>query len=354
MSAEDASLAAKGIVIIIPIPDVHDNWSAPPLVKASFAFEIIWFIISLFQLLGLFNYTQLPAGTRRPYVILIYATLATVVYYLMVAIGTNLQGRVHYVITDRMNIATSFFYIVAVVLQPVASLSLARQLGFALQSARSLANGPIVSRPWKRTLDWTLVGVTFIIYIAALGNNASYVAAARRETPTTSQSQAYSRTSLALGHTITALVVVLSLNVIISLISLFRAAKRVQWSDQTFARLGYVIVPFSAAYALQWLIFHIYFATTSSTSTSYNVLAANFARVMVEGVCRIAITGGLLANLPEPPKKAPKAPKTTTQQTPTTTAAMQQIPVYQPNTPIPSSYTQPSQPYAVRTNDDYR
>lgn len=150
----------------------------------------------------------------------------------MIAIWTKLRDSMHYVIYDRMNIAITFFYIVTVVLQPAAALSLIHQLGSALQVARKREVIPFVSRPWKRTLDWILVGVTFVIYIAALGNNAAYVAAVREGDISTSQVSQFSRVSQGLGHTTVALVVILSLNVVFSLISLFVEARHAHWSDQ--------------------------------------------------------------------------------------------------------------------------
>lgn len=287
MSGDDASLTEKIIIIWVPAGSSSnrgDNWNAHPLVKATFAFEIIWFVFSLYQLCFPVFYHRLPEGTRRPYIVLLFATLATVVYYLMAAIETNVRGRIHSVITDRMNIATSILYILPVVLQPAAVLSLARQLS--------------ISKPWKRILDWTLVGVTFILYIAALANN--YVAAGRTAIPTPSLVELYARTSQALGHTVTALVVLLSLDVIISSISLLVGTKPAPWIghvNHQVASFGRIILPFSTAYALQWLTFHVYFAIVPSPSNSYNALAADFSRVMVEGVGRIGITGGLIATM---------------------------------------------------------
>ncbi|KIM34024.1 hypothetical protein M408DRAFT_18986 [Serendipita vermifera MAFF 305830] len=356
MSGEGASLAEKIIIIWIgPHESVPDySWNAPPLVKASFAFEIIWFLASLFQaLIGTALYS-LPAETRRPYFILLSATLATILYYLMAAIGTGLQGRVHTVITDRITVVTSIFYILAAVLQPAAALSLARQLGHKLQTTRSRVNGPIISRPWKRTLDWTLVGVALIMYIAALANNASYVAAGRTATPTASQAEHYARTSQALGYTSMALVVLLSLDVVISSISLLVVAKRARWTDRALGPIRYVVVPFSIAYASQWLIIYTYLAIVPSTSTSYDALAAEFSRIMVEGFSRIFITFGLLftMDLPKVPPKPSETPRTRRQQTTATT--MQQKPVQQPSRPTPTSYARSGLPSNVRTIADYR
>ena len=206
------------------------DWDALNTTKAALSFDIVWAFITIWLFAFCFAYHLLPK-TPKPYKILACATLSAFGYYIMEAVYVRGKKDLSPVIYDRVVVAIGILYAIAVVLQPAAALSVTRRFGSRIQSIPP----PLITRPWKRALDWGLVVITFAVYIAATGINAAYTSATRGNTLSTSQAQVLSRTYDALGHTATGLVVLLSLDVVLSSIYLIRAA---EWDP----RVSHIII----------------------------------------------------------------------------------------------------------------
>lgn len=190
--------------------------------------------------------------------------------------------------SNQLEAAILGLFTVVIAFQPAAVLLLLQQRGSILGASKGNAVSPFSSLLWKRIVDWVLIGLTFIIYIASMGNYAAYATAMDTGYSTRSFS-AYMAASKGISYAGTALGLLLFLNVIITSIVLFVQAKRAQWTDPVTRRICHIGVPIFAIFALDWLIFTIYFANAVFYSADA-VYTADLPEIIIEGVCRLGIT----------------------------------------------------------------
>ena len=186
----------------------------------------------LVQFIGTWGFGLLPKGERGPYRMFFLATFGAVVYYLMHLIWLHMKDNMNVVIYDRLVVAIGIFYAISVVLLPGSILLLIHNLGAKLKVEKIDAALPLTSRLWKRAFDWILIIITFMIYIATIATSAAYVSAARSNSLSTSQAKTLLRAYEIVWHILTALIVLLFIDILVSSIILFKAARRPQWNNK--------------------------------------------------------------------------------------------------------------------------
>lgn len=200
------------------------------------AFEIIWSIAALVQLIYVFkNLSKVPSGSRGPYILLAVVAFATFLYYLIWAIWTRIayadDRDLSSSIPNKISVCiTACFTIVAPFLSAVV-LWILQSRGAVLRASKNSTISPLSSLLWKRIVDWVLVGITFILYIASMGNFAAFVTAVETSYVSSAAYQRYSKTSQGLSHTILAFLLLLCIDIVATSITLFVQAKRAQWTD---------------------------------------------------------------------------------------------------------------------------
>jgi hypothetical protein len=214
------------------------SWNAPANLKVSLAFEIIWFIVSLVQLIYIFiNLGKIPSmSARGPYIVLALLTMFTMAYYLLFAIWTRLSTEIDPITSDQMQIGLVFLTAVDNALRPAVILYLIHQRGDLLRS-KDNATVPLVIQTWKRALDWVLVALAFIF-----GFSSGAVYAAEVEALQTSYTAQYRQLGLGykgLGHTISTFVTLLAIDVIVSLILCYVHARKARSGDLVRRRSQY-------------------------------------------------------------------------------------------------------------------
>ncbi|KIM34029.1 hypothetical protein M408DRAFT_18990 [Serendipita vermifera MAFF 305830] len=213
---------------------IDDSWDAPGVQKACMAFGIIFAVLSLVQFVYILkNLTKIPfASPRTPYIILAIVTFFTFLWYLLYGILLRLRDDILDSLTsNQINAAINGLWTMVVAFQPAAVLLLLQQRGSVLQASRGNTISVFSSLLWKRIVDWVLVVITFIMYIAYVGNYAAYLAGVESGSYSTSKYYAYLAASKGLSYTGTAFVLLMFLDVIITSIVLFIQSKRAQWTD---------------------------------------------------------------------------------------------------------------------------
>jgi hypothetical protein len=276
---------------------INDNWDAPGVVKAQMAFNLIFFIVGLVQLAYVLkNLPKIPSiAARAPYILLAVVILFTVALHLTSAIYIRIVEDLLRETAYQISLTMQFFYAVDTAFRPAVILYLIHNRAGLLLATLANKTHPLTSQIWKRILDWVLVGITFVFYIAYMGVNGTYYASLVNGTATNSQYRQYLNANRGLGHTLTAMVVLFAIDIIFSLITLFIHGKRAQAADLVVKRLLLVVAPVFALFAIATLAFDIYYSTNLITNMTYAI--ANLIGIIVEGFCQVAITAGIISTM---------------------------------------------------------
>ncbi|KAG8775504.1 hypothetical protein FRC15_000486 [Serendipita sp. 397] len=222
---------------------IDTSWDAPPIVKAIFAVQIIWFIFllieSLLILRGLKLISKTPRSSKAPYLLAAFVAAEVSIYYLVGAIrtrlGTEIDFIINYPLRYRYTSAISFLFDIDLSFRPIVLLWLCHLCG-VLSTIGSDIKGnknSFVASTWKKVVDWSLFIILFAISFAyssmiTVFNNASY-------NHTLSMVQAINLND-AIKRIIRAreaFTVILAINTVISLICLKVAQKRARIADKS-------------------------------------------------------------------------------------------------------------------------
>lgn len=208
------------------------NWDAPGLTKAAFAFQIIWFIFTLVELIFILaRLSGLPSwASRGPFILLAFVTLFAVTFYLMFAIITRIEIT-DFTIGSQVSTALAFLDAVQAAFLPAVILYLIHLRGGVLRVVKGNTASPLASKIWKRILDWILVILTFVFLLARMGIIATLYAGVDNMTLTVHQTLQLVDTSISLGHTWIAFAMLLYGDIVVSLIVHFIQSRRAQASD---------------------------------------------------------------------------------------------------------------------------
>ncbi|PVG03728.1 hypothetical protein CPB86DRAFT_304750 [Serendipita vermifera] len=142
------------------------NWIGPSEDKASTAFSIIWAVVCLSQLALLFQRLRKisPETSRKPFVFLGISVLCLMVHYIVYAIFVRTVWEYEIPIDTRNAISqtASFFYLINVALLPGVCLYLIHTRGNILSKTFT----PITSQKWKKSFDFVMVGLLFVLSLA--------------------------------------------------------------------------------------------------------------------------------------------------------------------------------------------
>jgi hypothetical protein len=149
------------------------DWDAPATVKATLAFQIIWVIVGVVQLIFLFkNLGALPTAARGPYILLAVVTFCLTVYNIFAAVLTRVDFS-DFMTESNVITASTFFWDVDAAFRPAVVLYLLHQRGDILRAGKSNAITPLSTHTWKRVLDWVLTALAWVMYTGAMGAIAS-------------------------------------------------------------------------------------------------------------------------------------------------------------------------------------
>ena len=193
------------------------------------AFQIIWAALSLIQLVWILkNLRKIPSmAARGPYIMLVIVTFFTFLLYLLGGISTRVT--LYWVEAGKLSASITVYYALVTAFQPAVILWLIHQRGALLGASKGNGISPFTSQIWKQVLDWVLVAVTFILYIASAANRASFFTDVGNGK--IRNIQQFLSVDHGLAHTLVALSIVLAIDVAISSIALLMQGKRAQWND---------------------------------------------------------------------------------------------------------------------------
>ncbi|KAG8857524.1 hypothetical protein FRB91_011267 [Serendipita sp. 411] len=282
---------------------IDTSWDAPPIVKAIFAVQIIWFIFllieSLLILRGLKLISKTPRSSKAPYLLAAFVAAEVSIYYLVGAIrtrlGTEIDFIINYPLRYRYTSAISFLFDIDLSFRPIVLLWLCHLRG-VLSTIGSDIKGnknSFVASTWKKVVDWSLFVILFAISFAyssmiTVFNNASY-------NHTLSMVQAINLND-AIKRIIRAreaFTVILAINIVVSLVCLKVAQQRARIADKVITRLLVISVPFVIVEAAETIGAEIF----SSTQYPYNRNKFALALNIIEGICRVMILAGIIATM---------------------------------------------------------
>lgn len=283
---------------------IDDNWDAPPLIKALFAFQIIWTIVAVILLIYITKaLSRIPSWSARgPFLMLVFVTLFTIAYYVTYAISVRVD-ILDNVVASQVSSAISFLAAVDEAFRPGVVLYLLHMRGDVLRAIKGGTITPVASQLWKKILDWTLVSLTFIFYVAMMGVRASWNERSNNFDLTEDEFWQFYEASKALGHVVIAFIILLCIDVFASIIIHFVQSKNAQASDPVATRLFAMAAPFFLIYALESLIIDIAVYTVDG----YDPDSVNLADLIIAGACKMLILLALLVTmtLPNVPWTAP-------------------------------------------------
>lgn len=205
-----------------------------PLWHASNSFGIIWAIVGIVLLIFILkNLSKLPsASSRGPYISLAIITFTFVVYYVLWgAIEWAKESTMTFVSVNSAYAAMNFLSAILVAFLPATILYIIQKRGALLRAAVGGDSLPISCRPWKKILDWFLVGATFCTLITLMALNIAVFRAIADMTIYFDKKLLYTEVRRGVGHAAVALGISLCLDVIVSLFIQSRQANRAKTPD---------------------------------------------------------------------------------------------------------------------------
>ncbi|CCA69423.1 hypothetical protein PIIN_03323 [Serendipita indica DSM 11827] len=283
---------------------IDDNWDVPGAVKATMAFQIIFFIFILSEFITIIRRMRfVPPGryTRAPYILLAVVAGPLAFAYLLWAIYTRIStggSSVPYTALHGLSSFTSFLLTIDIAFRPAVCLWLVHLRSNLARTTQGKATKPWISQFWKRIVDWSLVTILFLIGISLIAVTANGWALSDAGQLSTAGMRAYLSVRRGLGFTIVAFSLLLSIDITISFITLKVSQKGMNFIDPVSTRLLVAVLPFVLIDLLETLVVTIYPET--HMPYEYNVLALNLADVIINGVCRVGIIWGLLSTMTIP------------------------------------------------------
>ncbi|KAG8821339.1 hypothetical protein FRC17_009849 [Serendipita sp. 399] len=277
---------------------ISDNWDAPPQVKAQLAALIIWCIIIIVQFgLILTRLKFLPTDriARAPYILLSIVAICTAFAYLLWSILLRVESMSSQTATN-INALTSFLFCIDTAFRPAVLLWLVHIRGQTTYRVLGKQAKLWVTQFWKRIVDWSLVAITFLFGISAMAVYAQY--RQMRLQLTSAAINNYIKAYNGLSWTVIAFSTLLSINVIVSLVTLKVSQGRAKITDLVIHRLVIAAIPFIALDVFMDLFVNIYTEVALLTLEKY--YGVNLASAILSGIARVGIIGVLLSTMKLP------------------------------------------------------
>ncbi|KAG8785545.1 hypothetical protein FRC15_001170 [Serendipita sp. 397] len=275
----------------------ESRWDGlPPLVKAETVFELVWAALSallfLFIVFKLFK-IRISSTPRGPYILLALVPFTSAIsnarYFFRFRKQMELSDFAKFMTAS--NILGMF----AQVFEPAVVLWLTQIRGQAFGSQQPGSSSPIVARTWKRVVDWVLAAVTFIYLVALECSTLSHSLKLFHNFESYQEYQEYQeyfKLLEKLQHLSTVLFLLLSINVVASLFTLWFSQRRARFTDSVVTRLLTTSTPFILPLVFIWLFFDIWRSETIEANRR-----ANLAYVIIEGVCQVGIIASVISTM---------------------------------------------------------
>ncbi|CCA73925.1 hypothetical protein PIIN_07878 [Serendipita indica DSM 11827] len=308
---------------------IHDSWSAPGTIKAAMAFEIIYFVVILGEFIIICRRLRLvPPGryTRAPYILLAIVAGALALSYLVSAIVTRISSYElgipdhDYPIETMRGLNTFDWFLknIDASFRPAVCLWLIHLRVNLAGKAEGSTSTPWMEHLWKRIVDWSLVAINFIIDTCWMGIIADGYIFYTSNYLVPANFFYYTRSWRELNLADLSIELILTLNVIVSLIGLGVSQKKKKFNDAISTRLLAIVLPFLIIGFLETLIIPIHWQTTAHTipglvgtfhldsylpiflGTPTEFFPTELAGIIISGLCRVGIIGGLLSTMTIP------------------------------------------------------
>ena len=206
---------------------VVDDWDAPPLVKAQFAFQLIWFIIILYLISALVKVLpNVPSRHRQPYILLLVSAIFLDIGLLLHAVAIRIDDVTDSVTALALSSTFSLLWQQPKVLFTMAGLWVFRKRSHLIIYGKGATGIPYAGQMWKFVVDWivTSIGLLFLA-LAVLVDSVGYTLYWNFNTTYTSYKSLYDA-SLGLTYVYYAFYFILTIIFVITAITLTGAFKR--------------------------------------------------------------------------------------------------------------------------------
>lgn len=197
------------------------------------AFQIIYFLCLLWQMVMICQrFKSLKTWAERgPFILLLFITVILGTGYATGAAYTRASAIIPKITAYNLNAASTFFMYVDVAFRPAAVLWYIHERGATLCDSR----GKLLDLPTptkiKRIIDWVHVGVTFLLLIVLLALNTHTSIAYELKHISLSQYNTNNLVAKSMSHSVTAFVLSLYINVVATVIGLYRCIRSVKGKD---------------------------------------------------------------------------------------------------------------------------
>ncbi|PVF92952.1 hypothetical protein CPB86DRAFT_829661 [Serendipita vermifera] len=257
----------------------RSSWDAPPEVKGTVAFHAIFSVANAVSMVLLTRYLRHipPWLGRGPYIYLAFLSLILVLGNVVSAVYTRFSDEIPRDVRLDLSVFLGFLMETDMALAPAAVLYLIHVRGIILERSQTKDSfRPAMSHLWKMIFDWSVTGVTYIVWMTFLG----YTSHILRRPP---RSQ-YLKIRQRLLDAACGLNVALYCIVVLSLVFMVIQIKTRKLSDRVITRLVFTI-PFFLILMVDRLAFII----MPRVRTQWDADRWNLSIAVIQGVARIGI-----------------------------------------------------------------
>ncbi|PVF98006.1 hypothetical protein CPB86DRAFT_873778, partial [Serendipita vermifera] len=216
------------------------EWDAPPTRKAQLAVLVIWTIICFLQLALLIKQIRHVARAYRvPFILLATTTFFLGVGYIAYTFATRLRGTLILPPDPEWDFifTYNFLYYTHVSSLPAVCLYLLHLRGDSLRTSQGTMFNPLMSRRWKKILDWVWIGLLYFLYVLYFSLDTRSTDGYNHQQIDLDTSLQLWRQSVDLEHVVVAFRIVAYLIVIISSAIMFMQVKKQGIVDPAIKRL---------------------------------------------------------------------------------------------------------------------
>ena len=146
-----------------------DDWDAPPLVKASMAFEIIWFCIVLYLISVLVKVLRnVPSRHRQPYILLLVSAIFLDIGLIMDAVAIRTEDITDVITNFALTSTLNLLWQQPKALFTIAGLWVFRKRSHLIIYGQGATGIPYAGQMWKFVVDWTMASFSLLFLVLAV------------------------------------------------------------------------------------------------------------------------------------------------------------------------------------------
>jgi len=147
-----------------------DDWDAPPITKATMAFEIIWFCTVLYLISALIKVMRnVPSRERQPYHLLLVSAIFLDIALIMNAVGIRIIDDLIFTSTYvALDSTFRTLYHQAPLLFTMAGLWVFRKRSKLIIYGKGARGIPYAGQTWKFVADWTVTSCSLLFLTLAV------------------------------------------------------------------------------------------------------------------------------------------------------------------------------------------